>query len=82
MKALYPRLTGIINCFEIFMDPPQNLLARAQCFSHYKRHTTVKFLICCNPVGAITFLSKAFGGRISNIEIVRRSGFVSMNYEH
>ena len=38
------------------------------------------FFICCNSVGAITFLSKAFGGRILDIEIIRQSGFVSINY--
>lgn len=39
----------------------------------------MKFLICCNPVGAITFLSKAYSGRASDVHIVRESGFMSPN---
>ena len=65
IKKLFPRLTGIIDCFEIFVEAPSNLKARAQVWSSYKRHTTMKFLISCNPLGAIHFLSKAWGGDVS-----------------
>lgn len=75
-KAKFPRLTSIIDCFEIFIEAPKNLLARAQCYSNYKRHTTIKCFISCNPLGAINFLSKCWGGRASDIEIVRNSGFI------
>lgn len=79
-KKRYPRLTGIIDCFEIFMESPKNLKARSKTYSNYKKHCTVKFLICCNPLGAITFLSKAYGGRASDITIVKESGFISPLY--
>ena len=39
----------IIDCFEIFLDHPLNPLARAQTFSSYKRHNTVKYLIGITP---------------------------------
>ena len=42
-----------------------------------KKHTTVKFLIACSSRGAITFLSKAWGGRVSDIQLVQRSGFLT-----
>ena len=35
----------IIDCFEIFMERPMNLKARAQAWSNYKHHNTVKFMI-------------------------------------
>ena len=76
-KALYPRLTSIIDCFEIFVEAPSHFKARAQLWSNYKKHTTVKFLISCSPLGAVTFLSAAWGGRASDIEIVKRSGFLT-----
>ena len=31
-KKYFPRLTGIIDCFEIFIDRPKNLKARAQVY--------------------------------------------------
>ena len=49
-------------------------------YSNYKKHSTVKFLLCCSPLGVVTFLSKAWGGRASDVEIVRSSGFISPNY--
>ena len=79
-KAKFPRMTSIIDCFEIFIDAPKNLHARAQCWSNYKKHCTIKVFICCNPVGSITFLSPVWGGRASDVKIVRESGFISSKY--
>ena len=39
----------IIDCFEVFCVKPTNLLARAQTFSSYKHHKTVKVLIGITP---------------------------------
>ena len=82
LKRKFPRLTCIIDCFEIFIDKPTNLKARAQCYSNYKKHTTVKFLIGCNPLGAVVFLSRAWGGRVSDVELTRQSGFINNHYHH
>ena len=43
------KTTVIIDCFEIFIDRPTNLMARAQTFSNYKHHNTVKVLIGISP---------------------------------
>jgi len=52
----------IIDCFEIFIERPSNLLARASTWSSYKHHNTVKILIGIAPQGVITFVSKGWGG--------------------
>ncbi|XP_057299174.1 uncharacterized protein LOC130629829 [Hydractinia symbiolongicarpus] len=41
-KQKFPRLTSIIDCFEIFIEAPSNFLARGQCYSQYKKHCTIK----------------------------------------
>ena len=43
------KTTVIIDCFEVFIDRPSNLLARAQTFSSYKHHNTIKVLIGITP---------------------------------
>ena len=43
----------IIDCFEVFCERPSDLMARAQTFSNYKHHNTVKFLIGINIFGLI-----------------------------
>ncbi len=39
----------IIDCFEVFVERPSNLLARAITWSFYKHHNTVKVLIGIIP---------------------------------
>ena len=57
----------IIDCFEVFCERPSDLMARAQTFSNYKHHNTVKFLIAIiTPQGVISFVSKGWGGRVSD----------------
>lgn len=66
----------IIDCFEVFIERPSNLKARAETWSSYKHHNTVKFLIGITPQGAISFLSKSWGGRTSDRHITENCGFL------
>ncbi|XP_054720548.1 uncharacterized protein LOC129230171 [Uloborus diversus] len=43
----------VIDCFEIKIERPSNILAAAQCYSHYKHSNTVKYLIGISPQGVI-----------------------------
>lgn len=40
--------------------------ARAQTYSNYKSHNTMKYLIGIAPQGSILFISKGYGGQISD----------------
>ena len=51
----------IINCFEVFLERPTNLLARVQTYSVYKHHNTVKYLIGITPQGSVSFISQGWG---------------------
>ena len=41
-------------------------MARAQTYSNYKNHNTVKILVGITPQGSISFASNAWGGRTSD----------------
>ncbi|XP_022777803.1 uncharacterized protein LOC111319261 [Stylophora pistillata] len=60
------KTTVIIDCFEVFINRPSNLMARAQTYSNYKNHNTVKILFGITPQGSISFASNAWGGRTSD----------------
>ena len=47
--AFGKKATVVIDCFEVFIEHPSNLLARAQTFCTYKHHNTIKVLIGITP---------------------------------
>lgn len=56
------KVAVIIDCFEVFTETPSQNLNAARCWSNYKHHQTVKFLIGITPQGTISFISEAWGG--------------------
>ena len=74
----YRKTRVIIDCSEVFIKRPSNLLARNITYSNYKHHNTIKFLVGITPVGAISFLSKCWGGRVSDKELTISSGFLDL----
>lgn len=70
------RVTAIIDCFEIFIEKPSNLLAKACTWSQYKHYNTVKYLISTTPQSVICFISNGWGGRASDKLITENSGFL------
>lgn len=75
-KPKYSRTKCIIDCSEVFMQRPTSLSARAQTYSNYKSHNTVKFLVAISPTGAIIFVSKCWGGRVSDKHLTSSCGFL------
>ena len=75
--ATYPNCCCIIDCSEIFIEMPTNYTARAQTYSDYKKHNTVKFLIAVTPCGSISFVSNCWGGRVSDKQLTQESSFLN-----
>ena len=66
----------IIDCFEIFCERPSPLKARVQAYSDYKHDNTVMFLIGISPQVVITFISKGWGGRMSDKHLTEECGIL------
>uniref|UniRef100_A0A1X7TTH8 DDE Tnp4 domain-containing protein n=1 Tax=Amphimedon queenslandica TaxID=400682 RepID=A0A1X7TTH8_AMPQE len=78
IKELYPACRCIIDCTEIFIEKPSGYVARSKTFSNYKKHNTVKLLIAITPSGSISFVSKCWGGKVSDKVLTQESGFLSL----
>lgn len=73
----YPRLRAIIDCTEVHVARPLNLDEQQVVWSTYKQNTTLKYLVAVNPHGAVMFISKTSGGRVSDKELTLSSGEAS-----
>lgn len=73
---------AVVNdCFEVFIKRPSSLkaVACAQTWSNYKHYNNVKILIRIAPKGIITYISKGWGGRVSDLYLTNNWIFAAVN---
>ena len=71
------KVVAIIDCYEIKIEKPSHLVAKAATWSQYKHSNTAKIFIGISPQGVTTFISHAWGGRVSDKHLTVNSGFLS-----
>ena len=80
-RKTFPKCAIIIDCFEVLIERPTSLVARAQTWSNYKKSNTVKFLIGITPRGTIGYISKGWIGRVSDIYITETQACCTICYQ-
>ena len=74
----YPKTRVVIDCTEFQVEKPKTPTAQISTWSNYKQRNTFKCLLGISPSGAFTFISKLYGGSISDKEITQRSGILTL----
>lgn len=57
---------------------PRSLVVQVCLYSGYKHHYTVQFLVTITSNGALSSISPTYGGRTSDVFIVRDSRFLDL----
>ncbi|XP_063625578.1 uncharacterized protein LOC134797280 [Cydia splendana] len=77
-KVRYPNVQCILKSLEIEIKTSPDPLHQAQTWSEEKYGSTLKYLIGCTPNGFVAFVSKGYGGGISDKDILERSNLTNI----
>ena len=77
-KETYPNCRVIIDATEVKTEKPKTQQQQVQLYSNYKSAFTVKFLVGIAPSGEFTFVSKAYGGRVTDTHLTVNSGILKL----
>lgn len=77
-QAGYGNVRVIIDCTEIFIQCPSNIVLQCITFSNYKNHHTAKALIGITPSGAVCFVSDLYVGSVTDKDITQDCGILEL----
>ncbi|XP_048105422.1 uncharacterized protein LOC125298638 isoform X2 [Alosa alosa] len=77
-KDTFPRTRVILDCTEIYIEKASSKVISSETYSNYKGSTTLKGLIGVCPSGEKTFVSSLYEGSISDKQITKQSGILSL----
>ncbi|XP_041966785.1 uncharacterized protein LOC125303093 [Alosa alosa] len=77
-KCTFPATRVILDCTEIHVQKLSSKVLNSAIHSHYKGNTKFKGLIGIAPSGEVTFVSELYTGSISDKEITKKSGILSV----
>ncbi|XP_064468637.1 uncharacterized protein LOC135381813 [Ornithodoros turicata] len=80
-KEEFPSTRVIIDATEIKCQVPSSFVLQSETYSTYKSSNTLKSLIGVSPDGYLTFVSSLYTGSISDKELVKKSGLLSLKFE-
>ncbi|XP_075539461.1 uncharacterized protein LOC142574199 [Dermacentor variabilis] len=66
----------VLDATEVRIQRPSSLSAQRQTFSAYKHYNTYKVLLGCTPDGYIPYVSRLWGGSVSDKTVLQGSGLL------
>lgn len=72
----FPDTRVVLDGTEVRVQKPSSLAAQRQTFSYYKHYNTYKAIVGCTPNGYICYVSKLWGGSVSDRKIIEEGGLL------
>src|SRR6218665_2214572 len=72
-RRKFPKTHTVLDGTDCPVKTPKLPLAQQAMFLTYKNRSTVKVLVGATPPSLVSFVSPAYGGSTSDIQIVKRS---------